>query len=152
MRFVVVNFIWNVLTESCCGKKRFLLLFVLWLGSRIIADGLRFVFSPDIILCGWLGSKHRLINQLTGSDPRYVLYQRWARSNKFCTGLLFLILRSMKVAFCAWDRDINHVPETVNKIHMSSLNTEVLFTTLLLVHEGVENIFFQMQLWVCYCR
>ena len=22
MRFVVVNFIWNVLTESCCGKKK----------------------------------------------------------------------------------------------------------------------------------
>ena len=25
----------------------------------------KFVFSPDVILCGWLGSKHQLTNQLT---------------------------------------------------------------------------------------
>ena len=26
-----------------------------WLGNRV-----KFVFSPDVILCGWLGSKHQL--------------------------------------------------------------------------------------------
>ena len=30
-----------------------------WLGSR-----LKFVCSPDVILCGWLGSKHQLTNYL----------------------------------------------------------------------------------------
>ena len=26
---------------------------------------MKFVFSPDVILCGWLGSEHQLTNQLT---------------------------------------------------------------------------------------
>ena len=25
-------------------------------------DRVKFVFSPDVILCGWLGSKHQLTN------------------------------------------------------------------------------------------
>ena len=25
-----------------------------------LGDKLKFVFSPDVILCGWLGSKHQL--------------------------------------------------------------------------------------------
>ena len=27
-------------------------------------DRMKFVFSPDVILCGWLGSKHQLANNL----------------------------------------------------------------------------------------
>ena len=27
-----------------------------------LGDKLKFVFSPDVILCGWLGSKHQLTN------------------------------------------------------------------------------------------
>ena len=30
-----------------------------------LGDKLKFVLSPDVILCGWLGSKHQLTNYLT---------------------------------------------------------------------------------------
>ena len=32
----------------------------LW--NEQLRDRLKFVFSPDVILCGWLGSKHQLTN------------------------------------------------------------------------------------------
>ena len=34
----------------------------LW--NKWLEDREKFVFSPDVILCGWLGSKHQLTNQL----------------------------------------------------------------------------------------
>ena len=39
-----------------------LFIFFMW---NVLGDKLEFVFSPDVILCGWLGSKHQLINQPT---------------------------------------------------------------------------------------
>ena len=30
---------------------------------------MKFVFNPDVILCGWLGSKHQLTNQRTNYPP-----------------------------------------------------------------------------------
>ena len=34
-------------------------------GNEKLGDGVKFVFSPDVILCGCLGSKHQLTNVLT---------------------------------------------------------------------------------------
>ena len=31
---------------------------------------MKFVFNPDVILCGWRGSKHQLTNYSTHSWPR----------------------------------------------------------------------------------
>ena len=28
--------------------------------NELLGDKLKFVFSPDVILCGWLGLKHEL--------------------------------------------------------------------------------------------
>ena len=39
-----------------------LLIFILNLLFEWLGDKLKFVFSPDVILCGWLGSKHQLTN------------------------------------------------------------------------------------------
>ena len=67
---------------------------------------MKFVFSPDIILCDWLGSKHQVTNFMKN------LRWEWRRSEKerggegtahersqrncvyFCTGLLFLEVMS----------------------------------------------------------
>ena len=40
-------------------------LLVWWLRNDWLGDRVKFVFSPDVILCGWPGSKHQLTNQLT---------------------------------------------------------------------------------------
>ena len=32
--------------------------------SEYLGDRVKFVFSPDVILCGWLGSRHQLTHQL----------------------------------------------------------------------------------------
>ena len=41
--------------EKFCGLITFV---------RKLGDGFTFLFSPDVILCGWLGSKHQLINKI----------------------------------------------------------------------------------------
>ena len=46
-------------TEYKLAKKTWL---VVWWLAKEITWRLKFVFSPDVILCGWLGSKHQLTN------------------------------------------------------------------------------------------
>ena len=62
MRCAVVILIWNILTESCGGKKKeeFCGFKTHDLWAEYLGDGLKFVCSPDRIICGWLGSELQL--------------------------------------------------------------------------------------------
>ena len=56
-----------------CGRTCDLVTIKVMLGSVLrykmnnLGDRVKFAFSPDVILCGWLGSKHQLTNWLTNS-------------------------------------------------------------------------------------
>ena len=53
------------------------------------------VFSPDVILCGWLSSKHQLTNELI--DSQRCVYERDGTSlaQIFCESLhLFMCLKN----------------------------------------------------------
>ena len=69
MRCVVFSFVWSVLTENYVifEVKCWTVIEKLWLtfsnlSVKQLRDGLKFVFSLDIILSGWLGSKRQLTN------------------------------------------------------------------------------------------
>ena len=51
---------------SCGLRKGHLSSDDLW--NEELGDRLKFVFSPEITLCGWLGSKRQLTSELTCSD------------------------------------------------------------------------------------
>ena len=58
MKSVKEMFVWSVFEELfqvLCGT--FYNLF-----NEQLRDKLKFVFNPDVILCGWLGSKHHQTN------------------------------------------------------------------------------------------
>ena len=52
-------FVWSVFKELFKNFMWKVLQFVSWITRRY---KLKFVFSADVILCGWLGSKHQLTN------------------------------------------------------------------------------------------
>ena len=58
MKCIKVMFVWSVFKELCI----FFMWNVLQLFNEQLEDKLKFVFSLDAILCGWLGSKHKLTN------------------------------------------------------------------------------------------
>ena len=49
----------NLCHDWFCGFKEFV---VWWLVWRVNRRQIEVCFSPDVILCGWLGSKHQLTN------------------------------------------------------------------------------------------
>ena len=56
------------------------------------------VFSPDVILCGWLSSKHQLTNELI--DSQRCVYERDGTSlaQIFCESLhLFMCLKTKQI-------------------------------------------------------
>ena len=59
LSFVFICFVWICIGTDFVDFWEFV---VWWLVRKWQGDRLKFVFSPDIILCRWLGSKYQLTN------------------------------------------------------------------------------------------
>ena len=63
-------------------------------------------YSPDVIFCGWLGSKHQLTNQLFCVPSYAVLVSDWS---KFCSSFLNVMWYSIEYCGCRhFSKDGNH--------------------------------------------
>ena len=65
--------------------------------NEYLGDKLKFVFSSDVILCGWLGSKHQLTTRIISLHWRYNVWGA-ERSNLLGSGTLCLFLSDVSIA------------------------------------------------------